>query len=121
MTTGTAEDGRAGTTDGHLRSCLLLLVCDAPAQGAELTGMLAGLGVAGTGRGSVRRALRSLQDGGLVDSWPAADPAGPDRQHHWATAAGAATVASWQAPPARFLRYFLARGREVPEPALAAP
>ena len=54
----------------YLRSCLLLLLLEGTAHGYQLAEEVAELGLTGADRGGVYRALRGMEDEGLVvSSW----------------------------------------------------
>lgn len=53
---------------GHYKACLLLLIGEKPAHGYELTEALKSIGYGQESRGRTYRALRSLEEAGLVES-----------------------------------------------------
>ncbi|HVL97623.1 MAG TPA: helix-turn-helix transcriptional regulator [Solirubrobacteraceae bacterium] len=72
-----------------LRPCVLLLLRESPAHGYDLLERLAAFGFAKQDPGGLYRALRALEDEGLVrSSWEASDQ-GPDRRIYEITRAGA--------------------------------
>jgi len=72
-----------------LRPCLLLLLREQPAHGYELIERLRPLGFDGSDPGGLYRALRALEDAGLVrSSWERSDH-GPDRRIYEITRSGA--------------------------------
>ncbi len=77
-----------GLPRGYLRACLLLLVAEEPVHGYELLGRLRGLGLPKPDAGAVYRALRILDEEGLVDSWWSSSVAGPARRLYRITSAG---------------------------------
>lgn len=71
-----------------LRSCLLLLLRENPAHGYELLERAGRLGFDGSDPGGLYRALRKLEEDGLVRSaWEPSD-AGPQRRIYEITRAG---------------------------------
>ena len=90
MTTAANGDspGEGGLPRTYLRACLLLLVGESPAHGYELLDHLSVLGVARTDPGGVYRALRSLEQEGLVASWWEHSGTGPARRRYRLTEAG---------------------------------
>ena len=71
-----------------LRPCLLLLLREQPAHGYELLERLRPLGFAGDDPGGLYRALRGLEQDGLVRSAWHASSAGPDRRIYELTRPG---------------------------------
>jgi len=71
-----------------LRPCLLLLLREQPAHGYELLERLRPLGFTAPDPGGLYRALRALEDEGLVHSSWEASEAGPDRRIYDLTRAG---------------------------------
>ena len=71
-----------------LRPCLLLLLREQPAHGYELLERLRPLGYAGDDPGGLYRALRALEQDGLVRSAWHSSNAGPDRRIYELTRAG---------------------------------
>jgi len=71
-----------------LRPCLLLLLHESPAHGYELRERLRPLGFNRDDPGRLYRALRALEEAGLVDSVWQASAGGPDRRTYELTAAG---------------------------------
>ena len=71
-----------------MQPCLLLLLREAPAHGYDLLERLVPLGLGRDDPGRLYRTLRSLEDGGLVQSSWEASSAGPDRRIYELTRAG---------------------------------
>ena len=71
-----------------LRPCLLLLLHESPAHGYELRERLRPLGFNRDDPGRLYRALRTLEEAGLVSSAWQASAGGPDRRTYELTAAG---------------------------------
>src|SRR5688572_8632321 len=72
-----------------LRPCLLLLLHESPAHGYELRERLRPLGFNRDDPGRLYRALRTLEEAGLVRSAWQASAGGPDRRTYELTPAGA--------------------------------
>lgn len=100
----------------YLHGCLLLLVSESPTHGYELVERLAKLGIANVDSGTVYRALRRLNDEGLVSSsWEEA-AAGPARRRYAVTPTGAASLDNYTSTVvarSRSLGFFLARHRRL--------
>jgi PadR family transcriptional regulator PadR len=100
---------------GFLRPCLLLLLRERSAHGYDLLERLEPLGISRADPGRLYRALRALEEEGLVHSaWEASD-AGPDRRIYELTRPGMESLhASSQALNAtsRTLNAFLSRYSE---------
>lgn len=86
-TTGTSalsgngrDEVRGWLPRNHLRSCLLLLLAEGPSHGYELLGALPVLGLEEPDTGGLYRALRAMEEEGLVRSWWAPSQAGPARR-----------------------------------------
>jgi PadR family transcriptional regulator, regulatory protein PadR len=72
----------------YMRSCVLLLLREEPAHGYDLLQRLRPLGFARDDPGRLYRALRALEDEGLVrSSWERSE-IGPDRRRYELTRAG---------------------------------
>ena len=71
-----------------LRPCLLLLLHESPAHGYELRERLRPLGFNRDDPGRLYRALRTLEEAGLVRSAWQASAGGPDRRTYDLTPAG---------------------------------
>lgn len=100
----------------YLHGCLLLLLSESPNYGYDLVERLATLGLTHVDSGTVYRALRRLNDEGLVHSWWEESESGPARRRYGVTAEGAAGLeacASTVAESSRSLGFFLARQRRL--------
>jgi poly-beta-hydroxybutyrate-responsive repressor len=75
-----------------LRPCLLLLLHENPAHGYDLRERLRPLGFSRDDPGRLYRALRTLEEGGLVRSRWHSSSGGPDRRTYELTAAGEASL-----------------------------
>ena len=85
----TRADGRATALPRNfIRPCLLLLLREQPSHGYDLLERLPALGIDRDDPGRLYRALRALEDEGLVRSTWAPSEAGPDRRIYEITRAG---------------------------------
>ena len=113
------------TPRGYLHGCLLLLIAESPGHGYDLVERLADLGLTNVDSPAVYRALRTLDDDGLLDSWWEGSGAGPARRRYRLSAHGSATLGEWAATvddSASRLHAFLTRHRRLHEaPVLASP
>ena len=111
-----AQHGPVAVPGMYLHGCLLLLVSESPTHGYELVERLAKLGIANVDSGTVYRALRRLNDEGLVSSsWEEA-AAGPARRRYAVTPTGAASLDNYTSTVvarSRSLGFFLARHRRL--------
>jgi PadR family transcriptional regulator PadR len=71
-----------------LRPCVLLLLREAPAHGYDLLERLRAFGFTGSDPGGLYRALRSLEEEGLVRSAWEPSETGPDRRIYHLTRTG---------------------------------
>ncbi len=76
----------------YLRPSLLLLLAEAPSHGYELLEQVRALGVRLAEPSGLYRALRSLDEDGLVSSWWEPSQSGPDRRLYVITDAGRAPL-----------------------------
>ena len=114
------EAGPAMLARNYLQGCLLLLLAEAPNHGYELLDQLAGLGLTHVDSGAVYRALRGLNDEGLVESHWEHSGHGPARRTYQLTDRGRdslGTCAGNIATSSIYLRAFLARHRRLEETA----
>jgi PadR family transcriptional regulator, regulatory protein PadR len=115
MTDRRAQRGPVAAPGNYVYACLLLLLAEAPNYGYGLAARLGDLGLANVDSGTVYRALRKLNDEGLVESWW--EPgAGPARRRYAVTPAGAAYLEECTptvAASSRSLGSFLARQRRL--------
>ena len=78
----------AALPKNFLRSCLLLLLRERAAHGYDLLERLRPLGITGDDPGRLYRALRGLEEEGLVRSAWERSKGGPDRRIYEVTRAG---------------------------------
>ena len=83
-----AEDVSGALPKNFLRPCLLLLLREQPAHGYQLLERLRSFGFAGDDPGGLYRALRSLEEEGLVRSAWERSSEGPDRRIYELTRTG---------------------------------
>lgn len=83
-----ADLARVVLPKNFLRPCLLLLLHESPAHGYELRERLRPLGFNRDDPGRLYRALRGLEDAGLVSSTWRPSAGGPDRRIYELTRAG---------------------------------
>jgi PadR family transcriptional regulator, regulatory protein PadR len=98
-----------------LRPCILLLLREDPAHGYDLLERLRGFGFVESDPGGLYRALRKLEDEGLVRSAWEPSTSGPDRRRYELTRAGMETLhehAGALAATAETLESFLSRYEE---------
>jgi PadR family transcriptional regulator, regulatory protein PadR len=82
------ESGQPALPKNFLRPCLLLLLREQAAHGYELLDRLRAFGFEGSDPGGLYRALRKLENEGLVHSAWQPSGAGPDRRIYDITRAG---------------------------------
>ena len=102
----------AALPKNFLRPCLLLLLREQPAHGYELLERLGGFGFPGSDAGGLYRALRKLEEEGLVHSAWEPSGAGPRRRIYEITRSGMEELHSQAkavAKTQRALQGFLAR------------
>ncbi len=100
----------------YLRCCLLLLIAESPSYGYDLVERLSDLGLANVDSGAVYRALRALDDDGLVECWWEESGSGPVRRLYRISDAGLLSLEGWAASvvdSASYLNAFVARHRRL--------
>jgi PadR family transcriptional regulator PadR len=100
----------------YLHACLLLLIAESPTHGYDLVERLAELGLANVDSGAVYRALRSLNQDGLLESWWEESGPGPVRRRYRLSDAGSASLRAWAGTvgnTASCLNSFLTRHRQL--------
>ena len=95
MTTGRHDDGPTGMPRNYLRPCLLLLLAEEPAHGYDLLEQIARLGLERADPGGMYRALRAMEQEGLVRSWWESSQAGPARRTYVLTDEGLDWLHVW--------------------------
>jgi PadR family transcriptional regulator PadR len=100
----------------YLRCCLLLLIAESPSHGYDLVERLADLGLGNVDSAAVYRALRALDEDGLVECWWEESASGPVRRRYRISDAGLLSLEGWAASvgdSASFLSAFVARHRRL--------
>jgi poly-beta-hydroxybutyrate-responsive repressor len=121
----TAEMGQRpgpGQPKNFLRPCLLLLLKESPSHGYELLDRLAQFRIR-KDHGALYRALRTLEQEGLVHSDWEAHGGRPDRRRYQVTPAGEMWLDGWAAAlqeTQSVLAVYLRRYRQLRSPASSA-
>lgn len=120
----TRDDGSLATLPrAYLRPCVLLLLSESSSHGYELLEQLTVLGVERPDPGGMYRALRAMEQEGLVRSWWEPSQAGPARRRYEVTPEGREWLHAW-AGALRELRgsldRYLERYEALPSPRPAA-
>lgn len=89
------DDLSGGLPRNYLRACILLLLAEAPSHGYELLDGMRPLGLDRADPGGLYRALRSMEQEGLVASWWEASESGPARRSYSLTADGQRWLHAW--------------------------
>lgn len=121
MATGNVGDVSFGARSSYLRSCVLLLLTEGPKHGYELLVQLSDRGYGNADPGGLYRALRIMEEEGLVSSsWEYGD-FGPARRVYAVTDDGleglresAVAVRDMRRRLNRFLRHYRDLADEVP-------
>ncbi len=120
---GTREATTVLGPRNYLHGCLLLLIAESPAHGYDLVERLSALGLEQVDPPAVYRALRALNEDGLLESWWEGSGSGPARRRYRMSDRGAATLEAWAArvdSSASSLNAFLARHRQLRRPPMLA-
>jgi PadR family transcriptional regulator PadR len=97
MTTRDLEDLVGGLPKNFIRPCLLLLVAEQPSHGYDLLERLRDLGLRRIDPGGLYRALRTMEQEGLLSSsWETSD-LGPPRRTYRLTEDGSDWMHAWAA------------------------
>ncbi len=91
----TAEEPQGGLPRNYLRACLLLLICEEPAHGYDLHEQISQVGLGNVDPGALYRALRVMENDGLVESWWEHSSAGPARRTYRLTDEGVDWLHAW--------------------------
>lgn len=89
------DHGPAGLPRNYLRPCLLLLLAERPAHGYDLLEQMPQLGVERSDPGGLYRALRAMEQDGLVRSWWGRSQVGPARRTYALTEEGLDWLHAW--------------------------
>lgn len=113
MATDTMGDVTLGARGNYLRSCVLLLLAEGPKHGYELLAQLDERGYGSADPGGLYRALRAMEDEGLVTSYWEHGDYGPARRVYAVTEDGleglrssAVAVRDMRRRLNRFLRHY---------------
>ena len=108
----------------YLHGCLLLLIAESPSHGYDLVERLPEFGLPNIDSAGVYRALRTLNDDGLVESWWEESGTGPVRRRYRISESGAATLEAWAetvGTSASALHSFLDRHQQLRRPPAPVP
>ncbi len=90
-----AQDATLGLPRNFLRPCLLLLLAEGEAHGYDLLEQVGELGLEASDPGGLYRALRAMEQEGLVRSWWEPSDSGPRRRNYALTAEGEDWLHVW--------------------------
>lgn len=110
------EGSQPGLPRNFVRPCLLLLLAEQPSHGYDLLERLPELGYRQVDPGGIYRALRAMEQEGLVGSAWEPSGAGPPRRRYGLTADGLDWLHAWAATVAetrRVAELFLTRYDDV--------
>ncbi len=111
-----AQRNPAVIAGSYLRCCLLLLVAEAPGHGYDLVERLSDLGLSDVDSAAVYRALRVLDDDGLLKCWWEESGSGPVRRRYRISDTGLESLEAWAATvgdSASVFNSFVARHRRL--------
>ncbi|MDP9070774.1 MAG: PadR family transcriptional regulator [Actinomycetota bacterium] len=117
------EEPQGGLPRNYLRASLLLLIGESPAHGYELLEQITQLGLGNVDPGGLYRALRVMEEDGIVASWWEHSAAGPARRTYRLTDEGREWLHAWAGAlreSHRYLSAYLARYDRVSDSAAAA-
>jgi poly-beta-hydroxybutyrate-responsive repressor len=106
------DEPQGGLPRNYLRASLLLLIAETPAHGYDLLEQIAQLGLRNVDPGGLYRALRVMEQDGLVESWWEHSHAGPARRSYRLTDDGVEWLHAWAGAlleGRRYLSSYLAR------------
>ncbi|MGI9033250.1 MAG: PadR family transcriptional regulator [Acidimicrobiales bacterium] len=92
---GPLSGEQGGLPRNYLRASLLLLIAESPAHGYDLLEQIKELGLANVDPGGLYRALRVMEQDGLVASWWEHSSAGPARRSYCLTDEGVEWLHGW--------------------------
>lgn len=118
-----ASHGLGGLPRNYLRPCLLLLLAEAPSHGYDLLEQVGQLGMERTDAGGLYRALRAMEQEGLVRSWWEHSESGPARRTYTLTDEGLDWLHAWAGSlreVTRLLSQYLDRYERLVERAIPA-
>lgn len=102
------EEPQGGLPRNYLRASLLLLIGEAPAHGYDLLEQIGQLGLRNVDPGGLYRALRVMEQDGLVASWWEHSSAGPARRSYRLTEDGVEWLHAWAGALREGKRYLTA-------------
>lgn len=89
------NEAPGGMPRNFLRPCLLLLLAEDPSHGYDLLEQVSALGLEQSDPGGLYRALRAMEQEGLVRSWWEPSDAGPARRTYTLTDDGTDWLHAW--------------------------
>ncbi|CAN5688672.1 helix-turn-helix transcriptional regulator [soil metagenome] len=95
MTRSEVDEPQGGLPKNFIRPCLLLLVKEQPSHGYDLLERLDALGMKRIDPGGLYRALRAMEQEGLVDSSWKPSEVGPPRRTYRLTEEGEDWLHAW--------------------------
>lgn len=101
----TREDPSGGLPRNYLRACVLLLLGENSSHGYELIDEMRELGMDRADPGGLYRALRAMEQEGLVASWWEESQAGPARRSYTLTEDGRQWLHAWAGTLREVRRY----------------
>lgn len=102
------EEPQGGLPRNYLRASLLLLIGETPAHGYDLLEQIGELGLKSVDPGGLYRALRVMEQDGLVESWWEHSSAGPARRSYRLTEEGLDWLHAWAGAMREGRRYLTA-------------
>ncbi len=112
------DDLSIGLPKNFIRPCLLLLLSERPSHGYDLLERLGGLGLKAIDPGGLYRALRAMEQEGLVVSKWEPSELGPSRRTYRSTGEGREWLHAWAGTlreTTRIIGGFLGRYDSLPE------
>jgi poly-beta-hydroxybutyrate-responsive repressor len=99
------DDPSGGLPRNYLRACVLLLLGEESSHGYELIDGMRALGLDRADPGGLYRALRAMEQEGLVASWWEESQAGPARRSYTLTEDGRQWLNAWSGTLREVRRY----------------
>ena len=112
------DEHQGGLPRNYLRATLLLLLGEAPAHGYDLMEQIGRLGLRTIDAGGLYRALRVMEQDGVVTSWWEHSASGPARRTYRLTDEGREWLHAWAGAlreTHRYLSAYLSRYDEIAE------
>lgn len=110
------DEPQGGLPRNHLRASLLLLLAESPAHGYDLLEQMGELGLRNVDPGGLYRALRMMEQDGLVDSRWEQSGTGPARRSYRLSDEGTEWLHAWAGAlreGGRFLMTYLDRYERI--------